>query len=66
MNKMNQYHCPDCGGRLKWMVTVGADESISSMSESLYHCENDNCGSDFNIRKDENGRFINMERYYFG
>lgn len=59
-------YCPDCGNELKWMVTVGTDESASGMSESLYHCDNDNCGSDFNICRDADGKFIKMERHYFG
>ena len=59
-------YCPDCGNELKWMVTVSTDESASGMSESLYHCDNDNCGSDFNLCRDANGNFIKMERYFFG
>ena len=59
-------YCPDCGNELKWMVTVSTDESASGMSESLYHCDNDNCGSDFNLCRDANGKFIKMERYFFG
>ena len=58
--------CPDCGHTLRSMVTVGADESDSGFSESLYHCENDDCGSDFNLCRDANGKFIKMERYFFG
>ena len=59
-------HCPDCGYTLKSMVTVGADESASGCSETLYHCTNEDCESDFSVTRDANGRFIKMTRHFWG
>ena len=59
-------YCPDCSSKLKCMCTVGADESTSGFSESLYHCENDDCANDFNIVRDADGRFIKMTRHFWG
>lgn len=59
-------YCPDCGSKLKCMCTIGAGESTSGFSESLYHCENDDCTNDFNIVRDADGRFIKMTRYFWG
>lgn len=59
-------YCPDCGHSLRCMCTVGADESTSGFSESLYHCENDDCANDFNIVRDADGRFVKMTRHFWG
>jgi hypothetical protein len=56
--------CPDCGHSLRCMCTVGADESHSHFSESLYHCEN--CLCDYNIVRDADGRFVKMTRHFWG
>ena len=61
-----QYHCPDCGYPLRCMCTIGADESASGFSESLYHCENYDCANDFNIVRDADGRFVKMTRHFWG
>lgn len=39
--------CPECGAKLKWRVTVGADETVSGLTESLYSCEE--CGYDWQV-----------------
>lgn len=58
--------CPDCGHSLRCMITTGADKTKSKMSESLYHCENNNCANDFNIVRDADGRFVKMTRHFWG
>ena len=57
-------HCPDCGHSLRCMCTVGADESHSQFTESLYHCEN--CLCDYNIARDSKGNFVKMTRHFWG
>ena len=59
-------YCPDCGHSLRCMCIVGADESASGFSESLYHCENNDCANDFNIVRDADGRFVKMTRHFWG
>lgn len=59
-------HCPDCGHSLRWMVAVGADESVSGYAETLYHCTNDECMSDFEVTRFSDGRFIKMTRHFWG
>lgn len=59
-------HCPDCGYTLRSMVTVGADESASGYSETLYHCTNDECMSDFEVTRFNDGKFIKMTRHFWG
>ena len=58
--------CPECGHSLHCMCTVGANESISGFSESLYHCKNDDCANDFNVIRDADGRFVKMTRHFWG
>ena len=57
-------YCPDCGHSLRCMCTVGADESHSYFTESLYHCEN--CLCDYSIARDTKGNFIKMTRHFWG
>lgn len=59
-------YCPDCDSELKCMSTIGADKSISGFSESLYHCESDDCANDFTIVRDTDGRFVKMTRHFWG
>ena len=59
-------YCPDCGHSLRAMCTVGADESASGFSETLYHCENNSCMLDFNVIRDSEGRFVKMTRHFWG
>lgn len=56
-------YCPDCGSKLKCIYT---GESTSNFSESIYHCENDDCANDFNIVRDVNDRFVKMTRHFWG
>lgn len=56
--------CPDCGYSLRCMCTVGADESHSHFTESLYHCEH--CLCDYNIVRDSKGNFVKMTRHFWG
>lgn len=57
-------YCPDCGHNLHCMCTVGADESQSHFTESLYHCEN--CLYDYNLLRDNKGNFVKMTRHFWG
>ena len=57
-------YCPDCGHSLRCMCTIGADESHSQFTESLYHCEN--CLCDYNIARDSKGNFVKMTRHFWG
>ena len=59
-------HCPDCGHTLRWMCAVGADESVSGYAETLYHCTNDECMSDFEVTRFSDGKFIKMTRHFWG
>ena len=59
-------HCPDCGHSLRWMCAVGADESVSGYAETLYHCTNDECMSDFEVTRFSDGKFIQMVRHFWG
>lgn len=56
--------CPNCGKKTKVMCVMGADESVSGLTERLHHCEN--CDSDWeSIMNDETGE-VKVERYFFG
>lgn len=58
--------CPDCGYTLRAICTVGADESCTGTSDTLYYCTNEECMSDFEVSRDEEGRFIKMIRRFWG
>ena len=61
---MMQFDCPICGNKTKVMVVIGADESMSGLTERLHHCEN--CDSDWeSTTNDETGE-VKVKRYFFG
>ena len=62
--------CPECGAKLKWMVTVGADESNTGLTEELYTCEE--CGCDWQISSKDvwffgwRKKYLSIKRKYWG
>ena len=54
--------CPDCGYDLKYINTIGADETQTNFTESLYHCEK--CLRDYSIVKDADNCFVKMTRHF--
>lgn len=62
--------CPECGAELKWMCTIGSDESSSGRIEELWACENCLCDWEtqakdywlFGWRK----KYLNIKRKFWG
>lgn len=46
------------------MCVLGADESVSGLTERLHHCEN--CDSDWESITNEKTGEVKVERYFFG
>ena len=61
----NKIHlCPECNHKLKCMVALGADETVSGQEERFMHCEN--CLSSWVIAGDYLADSPDIHRYFFG
>lgn len=57
------YQCPECGHVIECMCVIGADESVSGMTERLYLCRK--CLSSWQIDTDQDGNESPTRRYFF-
>lgn len=59
-----EHICPECGHVIECMCVIGADESVSGMTERLYLCRK--CLSSWQIDTDQDGNESPTRRYFFG
>lgn len=55
--------CPECGFSIMCECVIGADESLSGLTERLYSCRE--CGSAWSTQENDGVESV-PQRYFFG
>lgn len=57
------YFCPVCGSTLRYEFMTKERKILNK----VYSCMNDSCALDWTISEDiENGKFLKIQKYFFG